>query len=466
MDESPEAFRTPQSFYKTESEIDQAVAGVYRTNRVLYNNQTQLRFGETRSDNTNIEITGDAGGVNDDQLNEFTMDATNGNLLTYWNTNYEGISRANFVLANIESVEFFNEDDKNFRIGELLFFRAMYHFNLTQIFGDIPYVIEPGENPDQILSEEFLVRDPQAEVYSNIEQDVLTAIGLLPNPQNLSSEDIGRSTKGAALMLQAKVFMAQQKYPQAISPLERIQTLGYQLLPNYADVFGTKNNKEGIFEVQYDQSLGQSSNFFTNFVPFVSEEDILGTGATPNNRGNQFRPTDDLIELYAEEDQRKAQNISIYTDDNGDQFQWGSKYAFPFVIPGEQNINWQMYRYADALLMLAECYEKTGSGDPIPLLLQIRTRAGLDNPNLSPNELGDLEKAISDERRRELVFEGHRYFDLLRTGKLQEVMTAHGEDQIQKGLTVTGNPYQNIRTLFGIPQAQVDQFGFQQNEGW
>ncbi|GAA4271159.1 RagB/SusD family nutrient uptake outer membrane protein [Aquimarina gracilis] len=473
LEEDPVAFRAPTTFYSKPSEIDQAIAAVYRINRNLHN-QLQQRFGESRSDNTNIEITGDGGGFGDDQLNEFTMDAANGRISDYWNTNYSGISRANFLLASIDGVDYQeNVITKDARKGEAVFLRALFYFNLVRIYGDVPYVIEPGLTPDQILSEEFIERDPAAEIYVDILNEAQTAIDLLP----VTTDDPGRATRGAALMLKAKIHMAQEQYAEARPLLQEITTLGYSLLPNYSDVFFTRNHDEGIFEIQYSPGLDQGADFFRNYVPFVSGQDILGDATTPNSRGNQFQPTQNLIDLYNTQDERFQHNISVYNDTirdtdgniiNIDDYYWASKFAFPFDEnqPNQQNINWQMYRYADALLMLAECYEKVGGGDPIAIIEQIRTRAGLADPTLSASELGDLEQTIADERRRELAFEAHRYFDLLRTGKLEEVMRAHGVDQIANGLTVTPDAYQNIRTVIGIPFNQVLAFGFEQTPGW
>ncbi|MGB5819752.1 MAG: RagB/SusD family nutrient uptake outer membrane protein [Saonia sp.] len=467
LEETPEDFRTPTSFFQTESEIDQGIAGIYGKNRFLHNGdgKLQLRFGESRSDNTNIEVTGDTGGFDDDQLNEFTMDATNGRIRAYWGENYIGISRANFVLASIDAVTFGNPDAKNARKGEALFLRTLFYFNLARIYGDVPYVVNPGQSPDQILAEEFIERDPQSEVYASILLDAQEAIDLLP----VQTNDPGRATRGAALMLKAKIHMALQQFNEARPLLEEITTLGYALLPNYTDVFFTKNHNEGIFEIQFSPALNQGADFLRNFVPFSSGQDIVGGNSTPNSRGNQFQPTQDLIDVYSDNDLRRAHNISTYLDvPTNTEFQWASKFAFPFdeVQVNQQNINWQMYRYADALLMLAECYEKVGGGDPATIIEQIRARAGLPDPTLSTTELSDLEQTIADERRRELAFEGHRYFDLLRTGKLVEVMTTHGAQQVADGLSTTGGAYQNIRTIIGIPDGQVVQFGFQQTPGW
>ncbi len=474
LDEDPEGFRTPLGFYETEAEIDQGVAGVYARNRDLFyankdggpRAQLQLRFGEMRSDNTNIQDTGDRGGIGDDELNEFTMQATNGRISSYWNVCYKGISNANFVIANIDGVEFGDSETKDRRLGEVLFLRTWFHFNLVQLFGDVPYVTQAGESPEQILSEDFLNRDPEQEVYSNILIDAQQAIDLLPS--DLAPEEAGRASKGAALMLKAKIHMALQQNELARPLLEQIRTLGYSLLPDYGNVFSNKNNAENIFEIQYDQSLGQFSNFLGNFVPAGSGNDILGEGSVPNPQGNQFQPTSDLIALYDDNDERKAHNITIYVNDNGEELPWGSKFAVPFIQnnPGEQNINFPMFRYADALLMLAECYATDGGGDPIAIVQEIRNRANWNAP-LSAAELADIPQTIADERRRELFLEGHRFFDLLRTGKMEEVIRVHGMQQINENQTVTDGAYQNIRTKLGIPEGLTLQFdGLEQTPGW
>ncbi|MBP2830654.1 RagB/SusD family nutrient uptake outer membrane protein [Aquimarina sp. U1-2] len=466
LDEEPVQFRTPVDFFQNENEIDQGLAAVYNSNRALYNGGGfQLRFGESRSDNTNIEIVNNSALANR-EIDEFSMNSTNANISEYWNRLYQGIARANFILASVDNAVFNDENTKDARKGETLFLRTLFYFHLTRIFGDVPFIIRPGETPDQILSDEFLERDTQEEIYTAIFDHIQEAIDLLPN----TTDDPGRATRGAALMLKAKMHMAQSppQYEAARPLLEEITRLGYSLLPNYEDVFFTRNHNEGIFEIQYSPSLLQGADFFSAYVPSVSEQEILGEGINPNPNGNQYQPTQDLIDLYSDDDQRRAHNIRIYIDDTGVAYPWAGKFAKPFVTQdnlNQQDINWQMYRYADALLMLAECYEKVGGGDPLTILATIRQRAGL-SPQLSPQELANLEQTIADERRRELVFEGHRYFDLLRTGKLVEVMTAHGAQQVADGLTLTGNAYQNIRTIIGIPDNQVIEFGMQQTPGW
>ncbi len=460
---TPETFLTPENFYETEAQLDEAIAAIYNTNRGL-NNGVYWRFGENRSDNTSFQFNPqDRGGFENEAIDEFTMLSANPNLAEFWNTSYSGISRANFALANLDGVPFQDEADRESRRGEALFLRSWFYFSLVQLYGDLPYVTSAGENPEQILSEEFRVRIPAAQVYENILADAQRAIDLLPESANTES---GRATRGAALMLKAKMHMARQEYSAAQPLLEEMQSLGYSLQADYSEIFDpeNKNNSEMVFEIQYSFDLGQASNFINRFVPFNSGNDILGSSGPATSRAGQNQPTQDIIDLYDQDDARFTHNISFYN--TGSTIEpWMSKFNYGFEDIGLQDVNFPMFRYADALLMLAECYERTGGGDPIALLLQVRGRS-MPDPALSADEEADLEQTIADERRRELLFENHRWFDLLRTGKAVEVMTAHGIEQKAQKPTVAAEAYTNIRTLLGLPLGQVEEFGFVQNPGW
>ena len=465
LDEAPETFITPQNFFQTEQQFDEAVAAIYNTNRGLLNDE-HWRFGENRSDNSSFQFNpADRGGISNEEVDLFLMLSANPNLAGYWNTAYSGISRANFALANIDAIEFEDAAIGAIRRGEILFLRSWFYFNLAQLYGDVPLVVNAGDTPDEILSDEYLTRVSVAEVYARILTDIQEAIDLLPN---VGATESGRATKGAATMLKAKMHMALQEFDQAQNLLESMSAMGYSLQEDYASIFApdNKNNSESVFEVQYSFDLGQGSDFVSRFVPFNSGSDILGENGPVGSRAGQNQPTQSLIDVYDDDDARFLHNISFY-DDGTTVVPWMSKFNFGFVVVGNnaQDVNYPMFRYADALLMLAECYEKTGGGDPVPLLLQVRSRS-MPDPALSSEESSDLEQTIADERRRELAFENHRWFDLLRTGKAVEVMTAHGINQKEQKSTIPEEAYTNIRTLLGIPLGQVEEFGFTQTEGW
>lgn len=453
---------TPLAFYQTEKQINDGVVAIYNENRNF--NNGQWRFGEFRSDNTSYQRNeADRGGSGTEAIDEFTMNSDNGNIGGYWNGLYNAVLACNVVLENIDNVEFTEvPENKDFRRGEALFFRAWFYFNLVRSFGDIPLHTLVASSPTDALREEFTSRKPASEVYQFILQEAQQAIDLLPG--SWPASEAGRATKGAALMLKAKIHMAIQEYQQAIPLLMDMETLGYQILPVYEQVFNpdNKNHAESVFEIQYSFANGQPSNFLGQFVPFTSGDRIL-IFTSASGRAGLNQPTQDLIDLFPEGDARDTVSIAF---DNGVPFI--NKFNYAPLAPGAQDVNWPMFRYADARLMLAECLAETGSWqEGIEIINNdIRPRTGVTEPVVASDQADAIQK-IADERRLELAFENHRWFDLVRTGKAVEVMTAHGQGQIAiKPHLTPGLEYANIRTLLAIPFSQVDQFGYTQNPGW
>src|SRR6185312_5351794 len=134
------------------------------------------------------------------------------------------------------------------------------YFNLVQYFGEVVIITEALKEPTQAW--EYL-REPQEKVYAQIEGDLTAAASLLP--QRYDAADIGRATKGAALSLLGKVYLTKKQYPEAVSTLTQVLSLGYTLLPSYAAVFDPqkKNHQESIFEIQFQggNDQGEWSSF-------------------------------------------------------------------------------------------------------------------------------------------------------------------------------------------------------------
>ncbi|MEO1054545.1 MAG: RagB/SusD family nutrient uptake outer membrane protein [Bacteroidota bacterium] len=475
LEVTPETSFVPATFFDTENEIERGIAGIYRLNRSM-NASRQWRFGENRSDNSSFQFNPqDRGGQLQEALDEFLMTADNPNISNYWNDLYNGVGRANYVLENIDAVRFSSNTVKEQRRGEALFLRSWFYFNLVRNWGGVPYVTSTFETLDESLGDEFTQRVNIDVVYDSILNDAQQAIDALP--VSWDEDNVGRATRGAALMLKAKMHMARREYPEAIPLLEEMTTLGYELLDSYESVFNpdNKNHAESVFELQYSFALGQSSNFLSNFVPFNSGGDLLDFGAQASSRAGQNQPTTDLIETYEEGDIRRDVTIAYYSLTETDSIPFLNKYNYPFLDVNAQDVNWQMFRYADALLMLAECLNEVNGFDQnaIGIVNVIRLRAGLPplsdagaNPELVIATAEDLSAAIAKERRLELAFENHRWFDLVRRGEAVDVMTAHGLREISEKTTVLSGAYTNIRTDLGIPSNQVLQFGLDQNIGW
>ena len=123
---------------------------------------------------------------------------------------------------------------------------------------------------------------------------------------------------------------------------------------------------------------------------------------------------------------------------------------------------------AVVVFVLAECLAETGSWmDGIAIINnEIRPRTGVADPVMATDQQDALAK-IGVERRLELAFENHRWFDLVRRGEAEAVMLAHGQALLaERPFLTQGEEYTNIRTILGIPFVQVEQFGYTQNPGW
>ena len=304
------------------------------------------------------------------------------------------------------------------------------------------------ETPQTLIEYDY-GRTPVADVYTQIIKDLSDAEAALPVSYGVA--DIGRATSGAAKSLLGKVYLTQKRYADAAAKLKEVIDLStYALLPNYADLFvaANKNSKESIFEVQYKKgNIGEGSGFANSYAPENSGNAVIAFGGGGNNH-----PTPDLANSYEATDPRKNVSLaSSYINSSGAKvdYYYIKKYADPPVVSGDSGDDWYVLRYADVLLMYAEALNETGKpADALPYLNQVRKRVGLADKTTTVQ--ADLRLAIEQERRVELAFEGHRWFDLVRTGRalpiLQAKATAIG---IKTALTENN-------LIFPIPQSQID----------
>ena len=468
LEVEPETFVSTDDFYENESQVALAVNGLYADLQSLYGT-LQWAYGEFRSDNTSFQFNpNDRGGSPFEAIDWFLLSADNGNIAAYWNNAYNGIARANFILASVEDVPFTDESVKAERTAEAKFFRAFYYFNLVRLYTDVPIVTEPVTSPG--VAAEFQ-RRPVEEVYSQvILPDLQEAIDGLPDV----AAPFGRLTKGAARTLLAKAYLEREDWAAAEEQLRAIVDSGqYMLLADYADVFvpGNANNAEIIFSIQYvgGNDDGEDGSFMVRFAPFNSGTQVIGQGVEGfggvGSRSGLNQPTESLIDAYEEGDVRKAASLStFFLTAEGDTVReaYIEKYCCYMVKAGQESTNWPVFRYADVLLMLAEALlEQGNAGEGLTYLNEVRARAGLEG-------LAALtEEALRQERRVELAFENHRWFDLVRWGIAEETMRAHGEQQ--KALRpdiIPPEAYTTISTRLAIPAAEVQAWGYEQNPEW
>jgi hypothetical protein len=467
----PEDQTSGGNFFITEEHFTQAINAAYQPLRSVEG--IDFVFAEMRSDNTHYDFYPQDRGnglLHRENIADFTDDKQNTITNPLWINLYNGVSKSNIVLTRIEGAKL-SDAFKNNIIGQAKFLRAFYYFKLVRYFGGVPLHVKEVTTSEGA----FLPRATSEEVYNVIVEDLKDAgqkLSVITFPQS------GRATKGAAMMLLAEVYMTQKKYADAESLLKSITQMGYELLPNYASVFSTsnKNSKESIFEVQYQMGTqGQQSNFIYMFLPHIpSTTPYTGVNYNNINIGGWNMPTQDIIDSYEPGDSRLDASIAIAEGsiNSSGNFQatgiasiinyqapegiigkpFVKKYLNPHTLANNTDDNWPVYRYSDALLLLAESLnEQSKSSEALPYLNQVRLRAGLSASNQTNQST--LRDIIAHERRIELAFENHRWHDLVRTGKAISVMTAYGNNLKQIYSYLTANSYQvnENRLLFPIP---------------
>ncbi|UZR98422.1 RagB/SusD family nutrient uptake outer membrane protein [Chondrinema litorale] len=432
--QDPITDKSASNFYNTETEIEEAVIGVYAKLQAgsLYGLYIPI-IGEIPSDNTFDEVPANDGG-NYGQLDEFTTITTNSLITNIWKQSYQGIQRANTLINRIAEVPFEDETVKASRLGEMQFVRAILYFNLVRLYGDVPLVTEETTNPNDYFGQERTAAD---QVYTQIISDLESAIQNLPTTQ----PETGRIRKTAAQALLGKVHLTLQNYSEAVSVLSEVKNSGqHTLLAEPAEIFEleSENNAEIIFDIQFASGLNgndEGSNMFQQTSP---------SGTISGAKGHNL-PTVSLYNLYEENDKRFQAFMGVTSEG----IPFSKKLKEPSGEPSDGGSNVIVLRYADVLLMLAEAQNELGeTGAALNNLNLVRERAGISE--ISSNSQDEIREAIEMERRLELVSEGHRWFDLVRTGKAISVMNDWFSSQ---GINISID--QND-LLMPIPQSQID----------
>lgn len=480
LDLVPEDQQSAGSFFETEEQFMQALASAYVPLRDFLDND--FYTGEMRSDNTHYEynpINRGTAYVYRESIADFNNDAYNNYSNAVYFHLYKCISRANIVIDRIGSADF-SAEAKQAIEGEAKFLRAFSYFKLLRYFGSVPLYLNEVQSPDDA----FIGRSSVEQVYSQIIADATEAIELLNAPETFPQS--GHATKGAATMLLAEVRVERSEYAQAESLLKSLNTMGYQLLPSYADVFSTsfKNSTESIFEVQYQMGAqaGQQSDLIYRFLPRCGNTSLI-TGVSSDNTGigGWNTPTQDLINSYEPGDLRKDISIGVaegnydgsqiftveavksienYTPEPGMVgVPYIKKYVNPHSLPLNADDNWPIYRYADALLLLAEALNEQGkSGEAVTYVNQVRERAFSGGNPVAASGQQQVRDIILHERRVELAFENHRWHDLVRSGTAVQVMSAYAVELKNQHDYLNANTYQidESKLLFPLPQSEID----------
>lgn len=301
--------------------------------------------------------------------------------LDSWTGYYRGIYRANVAIENIPNVPM-DAGLKARLIAENKFLRAYFYFFLVRAYGGVPLITRP------LRPSEFIQpRASAATVYGLIEQDLLDAIGVLPERSQYGAADLGRATKGAARGLLAQAYLYEEKYAEALQQAQAVITSGqYSLYPDYDRLFtrAGENSSEAVFEVQSVALAegGAGSQY----------SEVQGVRGTPSIGWGFNTPSDGLEAAYEPGDPRLAATILhpwellpdgtgrvVYLNSSMPNNRYNQKV---FVSPetpggaGNGGSNIRRLRYADVLLIAAEAAYQTGNtGDAQMYLNQVRARA-------------------------------------------------------------------------------------------
>ena len=415
--------------FKTKADFELAVNSAYSTLYTIYAPKGSMSFtGELMSDNVTVStlaISGSFTIVDQQSFRDYTIASANSGVLIFWEDHFKSLYQINIVIDKIAGASL-DDSYKKQVVGEMKFLRALYYFNLVQLFGDVPLVTKP------IVGEEAyaMKRSSKVDIYKLITDDLKAAATDLSEPGSEPAK--GRASKGAAKSLLGKVYLTMGDKVLAAQVLkEVVDTYGtskYDLLPSFTSLWGNttsqKNTKESIFEIQYQGGVGNPySSFWSAFAPFENF-------AITKYGGGMNMVTDDLFNEYETGDSRKDASFYLGYTKAGTfvPIKFNKKWVdLTAALDGGAeacNNNFMILRYADVLLLLTEA-----SGDA-QYLNKVRARAGLPLYGASgyPSTLySTLSLAVEHERRMEFALEYQRWFDLKRTGRAVTVLAAKGK---------------------------------------
>lgn len=376
-------------------------------------------------------------------IDKYTVNSQNGNLKRDWSYLYTAVKNANIVLSYVPTLADRNLTDERRQqiLGEASFLRAWHYFNLIRTWKEIPIYVAVPKN----VSEMIAPKRPADSVYALIIKDLEFALSRVRNPIAGNKTVV---TTGAVNALLAKAY-AQKPNPdwsKVVEYCDAVTGLGYDLVGDYASLFqvGSINTVESIWETQYDGSVRQ------NWLTGMNTEFMWGQWKKFNI------PSHTLVNAFDAEGDDVRKNASIYWFSPGwtdDYWPKPTPVIYKYRDPDAKSHIFRL-RYADMVLLKAEALTELNQLDDATgarfYVNKVRSRVGL-GPTPAVTQ-AELRLAVEKERQLELAFEGHRMFDLIRTGRAVAVMNA----QVDGG----GNPLNyNVtadKLYYPISQDEID----------
>jgi hypothetical protein len=468
--------QTTATFWQNEEEATKAVNAIYQS---LHYDGTFLRFAPCALDFRADDVMSPSPW--DVLSNTGSFKLFNNSIMQQWLwiAFYGGVTRANFVLDNLNKVPFKTSGLDDRLRGEALFLRGLNYYYLVTFFKNIPLITKFYEKTEEY----FPTQAKPEDVWNQIYADFTEAASLLPVSYDAANK--GRATKGAALAFLGKSYLFNQRWTDAATQLKAVMDLNiYGLVNNYADNFteANENNVESIFEIQFSRDIGGTTlGWVSSPAADWSKTTARAITYAPAPFGwNDAAPTAWIFNEFQIEKTTGGQDdprlrATIYYNYPGATL-YGQSFQTVYATelgkrgvkkygngesgrPDEKDwrsgINERLMRYADVLMMYAEAQnELDNRAACAQYIQQVRNRANLPNRQaefaaLSKEAMRDV---IAHERALEFALEGHRFDDIRRWGWLENpaklaMLKAHDPEF---------NSYVPGREYFSIPQAEID----------
>ena len=394
-----------------------------------------------------------------DDVSSFNFTSSNQGFNGQWSYDYEGISRSNLAISYLTDAEIIakigiDDNSKNRLLGEVYFLRAFYYFDLVNNFGDVPLLLKPLTSFTEAYS--VAKRESKDKIWVQISADLAQAKTLLPASKYSDNTEKWRVSKGAAIAMQAKVALYNEKWQEVITAVTELEGLNfYSLNANYFDNFSVaKEYAENEVIFAYDHKTGVTPR--------------QGNGICAPLDWGFIAPTDNFINEFEFNDPRLAYTVNV-----SQKAVYKLLGSTDIVYKGNDDApsNKLYIRMADVLLWKAEAYNELGTYPAaIALINKIRERARmgttitgtlppvgtLPDRNVASTDKTQIRSWLMHERRVELGFESQRFNDLKRWKIAKPVLSALGKN------------FKDFNVLYPIPQGEIDKSGgtISQNPGY
>lgn len=362
--------------------------------------------------------------VNYNNQNNLVPDLTPSNAGGGFSAIYKMINQANFIIALVPNVQdnFFTQDERNQVLGEAYFLRALGYLDLAKTYGGVQLVLTPATGPDTHTGTK---RSTLQETFAQVGVDLDQAESLLKETVNRS-----RATKFAVYALKARYFTYIQNWEQAeINATKVISNAGFKLVKPYSAFFTTKTTEESIFELVY--STSDRNSFYTNWL-------------SPADGGrHDYIPAREFVSdlLDPAKGGSRKSLLKQTAEGSWDLIQYGKPDGSSSVF---------VLRVAEQYLIRAEARASKATPDNAGALADLNTvRARADVPASTLTAASSKEQinlAIFEERRLELPFEGHRFVDVVRTGRAATIFGAINPNRKNPQFGILPLPLSAIQT--------------------